>query len=214
MIIEMLKNMNYNKEHGLIYWATAGCASRSNLSAFDSLGDRYTYYPWKEKEEKFGTFLHDQGIPPGCEDYQIICSIRNPYTRAVSAYIDLISDGATFDFKEYCYNHRYKNYPNDVDLFYWYYWKDLAVPDYFIRLEHIAEDWENIPRFIDNVKNWDNHKSTVLHNSVAGEKPLDEYDENGHQKVTRFMDQEVADFIYEKDNIIFKLGNYNKDSWK
>jgi hypothetical protein len=91
------------------------------------------------------TFLHDQGIPPGCEDYQIICSIRNPYTRAVSAYIDLISDGATFDFKEYCYNHRYINYPNDEDLFYWYYWKDLAVPDYFIRLEHIAEDWENIP---------------------------------------------------------------------
>ena len=78
----------------------------------------------------------------------------------------------------------------------------------------ILLDWENIPRFIDNVKNWDNHKLTVLHNSVAGEKPLDEYDENGHQKVTRFMDQEIADFIYEKDNIIFKLGNYNKDSWK
>lgn len=99
-------------------------------------------------------------------------------------------------------------------MFYWYEWKDLAVPDYFIRLEHIAEDWESIPQFINNIKNWEKIKPQILHNSVAGEKPLDEYDDNGHQKVTRFMDQEIADFIYEKDNIIFKLGNYNKDSWK
>jgi len=28
------------------------------------------------------------------------------------------------------------------------------------------------------------------------------------------MDQEVADLIYEKDKIIFEIGNYNKDSWK
>jgi len=207
--------MNYNKEHGLIYWATAGCASRSSLHAFDMLGDRYTYHPWEEgRVSLFGTFLHDQGIPPGCEDYQIICAIRNPYTRAVSAYIDLMADGAPYDFKEYCYKHRYNNYPNDKDLFYWYEWKDLAVPDYFIRLEHITDDWEKIPKFMNNIKNWEEIKQQVAFNSVAGEKPLDEYDENGHQKVTRFMDQEIADFIYEKDNIIFTMGNYNKDSWK
>ena len=70
------KNMNYNKEFGLIYWATAGCASRVGLGVFDSLGDRYTYYPWKNKEELLSSFLHDQGIPPGCDDYQIICAIR------------------------------------------------------------------------------------------------------------------------------------------
>jgi len=125
-----------------------------------------------------------------------------------------MDEGNTFSFKEYCHEHRYKNYPDDLDMFYWYEWKDLAVPDYFIRLEHIAEDWESIPQFINNIKNWEEIKPQILFNPVAGEKPLDEYDENGHQKVTRFMDQELADYIFEKDNIIFKLGNYSKDSWK
>jgi hypothetical protein len=37
---------------------------------------------------------------------------------------------------------------------------------------------------------------------------------NGHQKVTRFMDQEVADLIYDKDKVIFDLGKYDKNSWK
>lgn len=203
--------MNYNKDLGLIYWATAGCASRVGLGVFDSLGDRYTWYPWLNKEKLLDTFLHDQGIPPFCDDYQIICAIRNPYTRAVSAYIDLVDEGYSKSFKEYCFQERYNNYPNDKDLFYWYEWKDLRVPDYFIRLEHMAEDWNKITSIQDKIGNI---KEKTSINPVAGEKPLDEYDVNGHQKVTRFMDQEVADLIYEKDNIIFKLGNYDKESWK
>jgi hypothetical protein len=203
--------MNYNKDLGLIYWATAGCASRVGLGVFDSLGDRYTWYPWLNEEKLLDTFLHDQGIPPFCDDYQIICAIRNPYTRAVSAYIDLVDEGYSKSFKEYCFQDRYNDYPNDKDLFYWYEWKDLKVPDYFIRLEHMVEDWKKIISIQDKIGNI---KEKTNINPVAGEKPLDEYDVNGHQKVTRFMDQEVADLIYEKDNIIFKLGNYNKDSWK
>ena len=203
--------MNYNKDLGLIYWATAGCASRVGLGVFESLGDRYTWYPWLNEEKLLDTFLHDQGIPPFCDDFQIICAIRNPYTRAVSAYIDLVDEGYSKSFKEYCFQDRYNDYPNDKDLFYWYEWKDLKVPDYFIRLEHMNLDWRNIPLLGDKLNNIENLTSV---NPVAGEKPLDEYDVNGHQKVTRFMDQEVADLIYEKDNIIFKLGNYDKESWK
>jgi hypothetical protein len=206
--------MNYNKEYGLLYWATAGCASRTNLAALDGLGDRWTYYPQNNKLQKFGTFSHNQGIPPGCEDYKIICSIRNPYTRAVSAYIDLLAEGKTFSFKEYCFEYRYNNYPNDRDLFYWNEWQELGVPDYFIRLEHIVKDWESIPQFINNIKDWERLKPNLTTNSYHGEKPLDQYDANGHQKVTRFMDQEVADLIFEKDAIIFKVGQYARTSWK
>ena len=43
--------MNYNKDLGLIYWATAGCASRVGLGVFESLGDRYTWYPWLNEEK-------------------------------------------------------------------------------------------------------------------------------------------------------------------
>ena len=203
--------MNYNKDLGLIYWATAGCARRVGLAVFESLGDRYTWYPWLNEEKLLDIFLHDQGIPPFCDDYQIICAIRNPYTRAVSAYIDLVDEGYSKSFKEYCFQDRYNNYPNDKDLFYWYEWKDLRVPDYFIRLEHMNLDWRSIPLLENKLNNIENLTNV---NPVAGEKPLDEYDVNGHQKVTRFMDQEVADLIYDKDKVIFDLGKYDKNSWK
>ena len=72
-------------------------------------------------------------------------------------------------------------------------------------------DWRSIPLLEDKLNNLENLTNV---NTVAGEKPLDEYDVNGHQKVTRFMDQEVADLIYEKDKIIFDLGKYDRDSWK
>jgi hypothetical protein len=206
--------MNYNKEHGLIYWATAGCASRTNLTAFDAIGDRWTYFPYNNKVEKFGTFSHNQGIPPGCEGYKIICSIRNPYTRAVSAYIDLLAEGKTFSFKEYCLEFRYKNFPNDKDLHYWNEWQDLQVPDYFIRLEHIVQDWESIPEFMATITDWEDIKPRLVNNAYHGEAEQDEYDTNGHQKVTRFMDQAVADLIWEKDQPIFKIGQYARDSWK
>jgi hypothetical protein len=75
----------------------------------------------------------------------------------------------------------------------------------------MLEDLKKIISIQDKIGNI---KEKTNINPVAGEKPLDEYDVNGHQKVTRFMDQEVADLIYEKDNIIFKLGNYDKESWK
>jgi hypothetical protein len=205
--------MNYNKESKLIYWGTAGCASRTNLGAFNGLGQRWTYYPTTGVQSG-GAFSHDQGIPPGCEDYQIICSIRNPYTRAVSAYIDLLDEGKAFSFKEYCQEHRYNNWPWDLDLHYWHQWETLGTPDHFIRLEHIVEDWESIPQFMNNVSGWESIKPELVNNGYASEKAMDEYDAAGHQKVARFMDQEVADLIFEKDQIIFKVGRYDRDSWK
>jgi len=207
--------MNYNKELKLIYWGTAGCASRTNTGVFDRLGDRYTYWPHMKKSLKFGTATHEQGIPSGCEGYQIICMIRNPYTRAMSAYLDLKADGMTFTFKEYCLHYRYEDWPNNVDLHYWNEWKELGTPNWFIRLEHMIDDWERIPEFMDNIQHWEDFKvSNIMENSHSFENKFDEYDENGHQKVTKYMDQEVADLIYEKDKTIFEIGNYSKDSWK
>tara|TARA_R110000803_G_scaffold125018_2_gene192730 strand:- start:540 stop:1157 length:618 start_codon:yes stop_codon:yes gene_type:complete len=205
--------MNYNKERKLIYWGTAGCGSRTNIGVFDHLGDRYTCM--EKGTFKFGTSTHQQGIPPGCEGYEIICMIRNPYTRAMSAYLDLLQDGVPSTFKEYCFGDRYLHWPNDVDLHYWHQWKELGTPNWFIRLEHMIEDWESIPNLMDNIEGWEDFKvSNIIQNNHSFENKFDEYDENGHQKVTKYMDQEVADLIYEKDKIIFEIGNYNKDSWK
>jgi hypothetical protein len=77
-----------------------------------------------------------------------------------------------------------------------------------------VEDWESIPQFMNNVSGWESIKPELVNNGYASEKAMDEYDAAGHQKVARFMDQEVADLIFEKDQIIFKVGRYDRDSWK
>jgi hypothetical protein len=64
------------------------------------------------------------------------------------------------------------------------------------------------------ITDWEDIKPRLVNNAYHGEAEQDEYDTNGHQKVTRFMDQAVADLIWEKDQPIFKIGQYARDSWK
>ena len=208
--------MNYNKESKLIYWATAGCSSRRFWGAFCLLGDGYTSVPDKEIPVKNRAATHTQGLPPGYENYKIVCALRNPYTRAVSSYIDLHDAGQCTSFEDYILNNRYKDYSNncDYDSFYYKQWKDIKTPDYFLRLENAEEDLKNIPEYVNNLPvPWEEVVSTISYH-YGGEKPLDKYDKNGHQKVARFYNQKLADIVYNSEKIIFDIGEYKKDSWK
>tara|TARA_R100001509_G_C4874811_1_gene218184 strand:- start:344 stop:964 length:621 start_codon:yes stop_codon:yes gene_type:complete len=206
--------MNYYKKSKIIYWATPGCSSRRFLGAFNLLEDRYTYNEPTNETGINTIFTHAQGIPPGCEDYKIVCAIRNPYTRVVSHYIDLHEANQVNNFEDYIFNSRYSHYPINHDLFYFDQWKNLRYPDYFVRLENAENDLKNIPEYVNNLPvPWEDVLSTITEH-YGGEKPLDEYDENGHQKVARFYTQETADEVYNKEKIIFDIGEYNRDSWK
>jgi hypothetical protein len=206
--------MNYNKESKLIYWATAGCSSRRFMGAFQALGNCYVYNPYSNKTSVNIAANHAQGIPPGCENYKIACAIRNPYTRAVSSYIDLYDSGEETNFKDYIFKNRYRNYPNDFDLFYYKEWEKLKTPDYFLRLENAEEDLKNIPEFVNSLTiSWENliEKISVHY---GGDKPLDKYDEKGHQEISRFYTQKIADEVYKHDKLVFDIGGYDKNSWR
>tara|TARA_R110001592_G_scaffold138205_1_gene356808 strand:+ start:431 stop:1057 length:627 start_codon:yes stop_codon:yes gene_type:complete len=208
--------MNYNKESNLIYWATPGCSSRRFWGAIGMLGDGYSYDPNLKTTKKNIAATHTQGIPPGCENYKIVCALRNPYTRAVSSYIDLHDAGQETNFENYILNNRYKDYSNNYNYDYFYYkqWKDIKTPDYFLRLENAEEDLKNIPEYVNNLPvPWEEVVSTVSHH-YGGEKPLDKYDKKGHQKVARFYNQKLANEVYNNEKIIFDIGEYKKDSWK
>tara|TARA_Y100000389_G_C17263038_1_gene413978 strand:- start:17 stop:637 length:621 start_codon:yes stop_codon:yes gene_type:complete len=206
--------MNYNKESKLIYWATAGCSSRRFWGAIGLLGDGYTYNPNLKTTKKNIAATHTQGIPPGYENYKVVCALRNPYTRAVSSYIDLHAAGQETNFENYILNNRYLQYPRDEDLFYYKQWEKLKTPDYFLRLENAEEDLKNIPEYVNNLPvPWEEVVSTIS-SHYGGEKPLDEYDKKGHQKVSRFYNQKLADKVYNHDKLIFDIGGYNKNSWK
>ena len=48
----------------------------------------------------------------------------------------------------------------------------------------------------------------------SSEKPLDKYDEKGHQEISRFYTQKIADEVYKHDKLVFDVGGYDKNSWK
>ena len=210
--------MNYNPKLKLVWWATAGCASRSNNGIFTNLGEESIMYDQSLNihhniHQESIPHSHTQGIPPGCEDYKIICLIRNPYTRCVSHYIDLYEDNPKLKFDNFI------NTPNgEFDDYYFLEWEKIGRnPDYIIRLENPIKDWKKIPEASQiigedkfNILLEDNFKQ----NHYANNKPLDKYDPNGHQIVNRFFTQELADIVYEKLKPIFELGDYDKDSWK
>ena len=209
--------MNYNRRLKLLWWATAGCGSRSNNGVFTNLGDETMWYNSVDnvfhniRLERI-SHTHTQGIPPGCEDYKIICLIRNPYTRSVSHYIDLVHQDSNLKFEDFITKGR-----TGFDR-YWDQWKAIGRdPDYIIRLENPIEDWKKVSEAsqIIGKNEFDALLERVFEvNHYAHSKPLDKYDSNGHQIVNRFFTQEFADILYKEEKFIFDLGGYKKDSWK
>ena len=129
------------------------------------------------------------------QDYKIICSTRNPYSRVLSL------------FKNY-----YEQYPEkSKENFKKYITEDLPKgmmlkmienpilnqqPDYVIRLEHMADDLLKLP-FIFEVLT----EKQVRLLSEHG-KPIDEWES--------YYDQECKDIVYESIPHYFEYFGYQK----
>lgn len=212
--------MNTSKELGFIWWATAGCASRSTSMFITVAGcnDLYNHvdgwYVWKE-----GAFTHRQGIPEGFEDYSIICNTRNPYSRAISAYLDEFVDvngswyGMSFAEwleKSYFDSHRY---PKETPDFYMNTWDEIGrKPDYIIKMEDMLESIRKIP-FLANLPNQEEAAEYLVKNNHKYENPNDEY-VGEFQHFQKYYTQELADLVYNNLKEYFDYFGYDKDSWK
>jgi hypothetical protein len=156
---------------------------------------------------------HCMNIPQRYEDYSIICTARNPYSRLVSAYnnsriITEINKPSDENFKNHFSKKIDTGYQSDNGF---PYGQDNFLynetPKYFLRVESLYHDYIQIP-FIRNSKL---NKSGLLyelcnkkiHKTPTITKPLKEY-----------YNQDMADFVYNKFKSYFDLLGYDKDSWK
>ena len=157
---------------------------------------------------------HCMNIPQRYEDYSIICTARNTYSRLVSAYnnsriITEINKPSDENFKNHFLKKKIdtgyqsdNGFPYGRDSFLY-----NETPKYFLRVESLYHDYIQIP-FIRNSKL---NKSGVLyelcnrkiHTTPTKRKPLKEY-----------YTQDMADFVYDKFKSYFDLLGYDKDSWK
>lgn len=212
--------MNATDKFGFIWWATAGCGSRSTSLCFLGLGvdDMYNYL------ENFingqgGSFTHTQGFPVGKEDWPVVCNIRNPYSLVVSGYLDILKDytdeGRHLEYKDYLLYHYFteENLKHE-DPFFFNVWKDFhKEPDYIIHMETMGEDLRKLPFFTDRKKVEEVINEFVDNNRFKNGSPHDEY-VGQFQKFKRFYNQELADIVYDNMKEYFIKFGYDKDSWK
>ena len=157
---------------------------------------------------------HCMNIPQRYEDYSIICTARNPYSRLVSAYnnsriITEINKPSDENFKNHFSKKKIdtgyqsdNGFPYGRDSFLY-----NETPKYFLRVESLYHDYIQIP-FIKNSKL---NKSGVLyelcnkkiHSTGDKKRPLKEY-----------YTEDMADYMYDKFKYYFDIIGYSKDSWK
>jgi hypothetical protein len=155
---------------------------------------------------------HCMNIPQRYEDYSIICTARNPYSRLISAYYmtenstdesNKFSSFKSFFSKSIDDGYQSANgfLPGQDKFFY------NETPKYFLRIESLYHDYIQIP-FIRNSKL---NKSGLLyelcnkkiHSAPVKRKLLKEY-----------YTEDMANFAYNKFKFYFDLLGYDKDSWK
>lgn len=141
------------------------------------------------------------------ENYSIICTARNPYTRIISYYHHYLQ-GATMEgrlietFKEY-FIKRVSGGGMFKDSGFFF----EKMPEYFLRLETLYHDYIQIP-FISNSKL---NKSGLLYELCN--KKIHSNKHINKPKETYYT-QDMADYVYTSLKEYFEHLGYNKDSWK
>lgn len=87
---------------------------------------------------------HDMRIPEGCEDYKVIISVRDPYSRAVSLFTHYQKDFAHLpEAKSFPVFVEKILLPKTNDFFAWdqvRWYKEVPRVDHIIRLEYLWAD--------------------------------------------------------------------------
>jgi hypothetical protein len=214
------KAMNTTKKFGFIWWATAGCGSRAFYDFIRQTGVDDLYNHYENTYAPLGAFTHYHGVPLGYEHLPIICSIRNPYSRIVSAYLDEKRQsglGEKYSFEwwitdEYFSEKRYGNISQQD--FFIHYWEDIGrKPDYFVRIETAYHDVKKIPMLsgLHDIEQFAD--KYLIHNHFKHENEYDEYI-GEIQHYQKYYTREIADFVYERLPGYFEPFGYSKESWK
>lgn len=145
--------INYSEKNKAFLWTPPKTSSIHALTVFTLFDfewfsgsydkkyvERYTPYPQHN---------HALNLFDGHENYSLICTARNPVHRLFSAYMfnNPDSEKTPSGFREFMISLTL-----EVNPFWMIGTKDFVrIPDYFVRQEHLFEDYSKIP-FIKNSK--------------------------------------------------------------
>lgn len=186
--------MNISHKHKIIWWAPERCGTKATAHVFNQFD--FTYYETSDENtlslNKDGTLYQSHNIeyPEKYSDYKVICSIRNPYDRVLSIFLNFTSVGKYSVYTKSGHNNFVKKYEQFIKELFDYkllrnkvnrqpeegkvilkdylskYDFTQRIPDKIIRMEHLVEDIGDLD-FIRNSDIWESGEiREYLNNNV------------------------------------------------
>jgi len=189
--------MNISHEHKVIWWAPERCGTKATAHIFSKLG--FEYFKTSEEKEKtinddgINYQSHNIDVPDIYKDYQIICSIRNPYDRMLSVFSNFTSVGKSLVYTKNSHDKLVITYENfiremllyrisrsDEDLetrpiqrnYLSKYHFEKLIPNFFIKMESLEDDLGKLD-FVKDSNIWKSGyiQDYLKHNPQINQKP-------------------------------------------
>jgi hypothetical protein len=173
---------NVSERYKMLWYAPSRTGTRGISQILSYYGFTRDGYPiYMNGIQNYSHLTPTNGL---YQDYQTICSTRNPYSRTVSIFKNYVKKKTTF--KDFIF----KEIPSG-DFEFIYNPKILKPFDYLIKLENLFEDLTKLP-FIFEVLNKNQLELLCQHG-----KEIDEWES--------YYDEETKDRVYEllKDHFLF-----------
>ena len=200
--MEKKVSLNISEDFKSFFWAPPKTGSMHAITIFSCLPFRFLECSYERniiyRSENFPHHDHNLSLFQGHEDYDLISTARNPLTRLISIYQHQNRTNETsimgfrkFFSEEYCKN-PFGFFTSGINNL-------SRVPDYFIRIENMFEDYMKIP-FISESKL---AKSGLLEEICNKKKNASPNSLNPNECYTNDM----IDFVYSNHKWYFdKLG--------
>jgi hypothetical protein len=214
------KLMNVNHEFKVVWWLPTRTASRS-------VGEILAYYKFQNVPENCllaQMHTHSIGVPNGCEDYKIICNIRNPYAKVLSTWHlryykqDPITGGLVIEksFDKYISQLRPENFEEHQII------NQPRKPDLYIRTEHLVEDLHKVgfinfedPSIQFIVDNWINKNTYTSEGCVENTRPDFDLKRDVKNPVMTdylsYYNQEQLDIVWNLYKDVFNEFGYSRE---
>jgi hypothetical protein len=182
--------MNVSHENKVVWWAPERTGTNMISKIFENFGFEFDGKPLGDVYHS-----HEFSVPSGCDDYTLICSVRNPYDRILGIFLNFTDAGnrvvftkdkkqefiktfekfiLTFVNRHNIYN-KTKNEMDKPSLFNYFDKMNFyeKLPDRFLKIENIEKELSEID-FISQSEKWINGeiKHLIYHNKFHKKRPF------------------------------------------